>query len=221
MSDSMTILTCYDPGKIATKTFVVLEDGRITKRDYKAGSNFEYEERAVSCLEDIKAILCDLQHQSQKFVIRGRSKSNIGKVVRRREHGEGSAFDSTSHRWVMLDTDKLSYDDNLDIIKNPVEVVKSIKKGLPEPFRKAHCVFKFSSSQNIPEKIGDLPKKIVSAHLWFWCDKFISDDEWKRYFRANSCKVDLAVFTPVQPHYTANPIFEGMSDPVPERIGIC
>ncbi|MCD8525987.1 MAG: hypothetical protein LRY62_02150 [Alphaproteobacteria bacterium] len=65
------------------------------------------------------------------------------------------------------------------------------------------------------------PPGTISAHLWFWCDRPVSDVEWKAFFKAHGSKVDLAVYSAVQPHYTAQPIFVGMADPVPERIGLC
>jgi putative DNA primase/helicase len=221
-TDTMTILTNFLPlEKIATKIWIAHEDGSIEKISYASATIFEWEERTVSSLDDMRQILDELQQETQKFIIRGKPKADIGQYVRRLSCGPYATFDSVPRHWLMLDTDKVEYGEGLDVVENPAEVIQFIKNGLPEPLRNSRCIYQFSSSQNVPEKIGDAPKRTVSAHLWFWCDRPVSDEEWKRYFKAHDSKVDLAVFKAVQPHYTANPIFKGMADPLPERIGLC
>lgn len=221
MTDTMTILTCHTPGAQATKAFTVSADGTVSKKSYGAGVAFVYEERPVSNLQDIHDVLRELQAEPEKFIIRGKPKENAGSVVRRKVHDDDAAFIPQPRRWVMLDVDKVAYPENMDVAVNPVEVIQWVKSTLPEPFNTTRCVYKFSSSQNVPSKLGDAPKKTISAHLYFWCDKPVSEAEWKRLFKAHGTKIDLAIFNPVQPHFTANPLFDGMPNPLPERIGLC
>ena len=61
--------------------------------------------------------------------------------------------------------------------------------------------------------------------MWFWHEKPASSAELKRWARAiNKAKgnvIDESLYSPVQIHYTANPIFEnGVIDPVPQRVGL-
>jgi hypothetical protein len=58
-------------------------------------------------------------------------------------------------------------------------------------------------------------------HLWFWLDRPACNPSWRRWMKANADGViDRAPMTPVQPHYTANPLFIDVEDPVDTRTGI-
>lgn len=217
--DFLTILTCKDKGRKATKEFFVEKDSTIKKQSYSAGMHFTHEEKHVSCLEDLKNVLESMLDKPKQFVIRGAAKESAGKVVERKIYNHGAAFNPTSHHYVMLDIDKQPCPAYFDAVENPLEIVKWAQEMLPAPFRETSCYYKFSSSQNIPKKIGESPSQEISLHLWFWCDRLVSDDEWKRFFKENPCPVDQALFSPVQIHYTSNPIFRGMDDPLPNRSG--
>lgn len=221
MKDTITILTCYAPNALATKRFTMSEEGTIKKQSYSAGMDFLYEERPVSCLADLHSIICELQTEPKKFIIRGKPKPDAEEIVCRRIHNAGAAFDAHPRYWLMLDVDKVPYPDDMNVATNPSQVIGWLKGALPAPFNSTQCVYKFSSSQNLPEKPGDASQKTVSAHLYFWCDKPVAEDEWKRFFKGHKAPIDYALFNPVQPHFTANPVFNGMSDPMPERVGIC
>lgn len=220
-SDCMTILTCAWAGGRAAKKFTVLDDGAIHKEDYNAGKYFQVERAPVSNLQDIKAVLECLGPQKNKLVIRGEPKSGLTGIVRRKMHGEEAAFSPTPRRWVMVDLDKVPYPSYADVIHDPEKVIRAMKDLLPQAFRATRCVYRFSSSQGVPKKVGQEPPNTVSAHLYFWCDRFLSDAEWKNIFRTNPCPVDQAIYNAVQAHYVADPVFIGMADPVPRRIGIC
>lgn len=220
-SDTLTVLTCHDAGATAAKVFIVLDDGTVQKCGYDAKTYFQYEEIPVSCLNSLCHALVGLEAEPKKLIIRGKPKKDAGNIVRRKVRGEDAAFEPASRRWVMLDVDKREIPDSLDLTANPEEVIKWLLNQLPEPFRKADCLFQFSSSQNIPEKVGDAPRKVVSVHFWFWCDRPVSDEEWKRFFKIDSLStVDLSLFNAVQAHYVARPSFRGMDDPMPRRMGL-
>lgn len=216
---TVTILTCKK-NKIATKQIFVKENGDIEKRQFSAGTLFKHEARSTTCLTDLANILEELLDQPHKFVIRGAAKSSAGEIVRRKTNDPGAAFNPFPRPYVMLDIDKQECPAYFDAVNNPEEIVEWIIAGLPSPFKKASCYWRFSSSQNVPSKIGEKPQSTISAHLWFWLDRHISDKELKCFFKANPAKVDTALFSAVQPHFTARPIFHGMSDPLPIRSGI-
>lgn len=218
-ADSLTILTCQG-NKRATKKFVVKEDGLIGKAPFSAGIFFTHEEKSISCLEDLGNILESLLDNPKQFVIRGAVKESAEQIVQRKLHEPGAAFNPAPRRYVMLDIDKQPCPAYFDAAKNPKEIVKWALEMLPAPFRKASCYYKFSSSQNVPERIGTVPPQEISMHLWFWCDRPVSDEEWKQFFKANPSPVDKALFSSVQAHYTARPVFRDMDDPLPKRSGI-
>lgn len=219
--DTITVLTCCEHQTRATKKFTVDPSGGVVKEDYNSGRLFSYEERTVSGLSDMHDLITQLGSEPLKFVIRGKPLTGMPEIVRRRSNGEGKAFESQLRHWVMLDTDKAPYPESLDIQADPDSVVRFLKGLLPENLQRAQCVYQFSSSQSVPRNINEPPAKVASAHLWFWCERPVSDQEWKNYLKSQDTKVDLSVFSAVQPHYTANPVFEGMNDPLPRRIGIC
>jgi hypothetical protein len=84
------------------------------------------------------------------------------------------------------------------------------RRALPAPFRIARAVVQLSS------KAGLLSE--IRAHLWFWLDRPITDAEAKRWLK--DTPVDVSIYQPVAIHYTSSPVFEGVDDPVFERIAI-
>lgn len=215
LQSSITVLTCAEKGKKATKAFKMSPDGTIEKKSFNAGKLFTHESVSVSNIEELSTLIEGLVGSPDKFIIRGQIKADMPDVVRRKTHEPDSAFDAVSQPWVMLDIDKQLCPEYFDPANNPDEVVKWIQDMLPKDFHNRTCFWKFSSSQGVYSD-----KKTVSIHLYYWLDRVVSDAEWKRYFKSLSTPVDSALFSPVQIHYTANPIFENMSDPLPNRSGI-
>ncbi len=218
--DTLTVLGCREPDKKAAKEFFREDDGSVTKKSFGAGTFFTHEEKPVSNLDDLSNVLTELMKEPQKFVIRGKPKPDAKNVVKRRIHDPGAAFDPMPRYYLALDIDKEKCPEHLDPVKDPDAVARWVRELLPAPFRAASFFYKFSASQSVPKKAGEKPESVISLHMWFWCDRAISEGEWKRYFRANPAPVDLALFSPVQIHYTANPVFHDMDDPLPQRSGI-
>ena len=93
---------------------------------------------------------------------------------------------------------------------------------MPEEFRDASCWWQWSSSQGVPARLGEAPPDALRLHLWFWLDRAVPDEDLRRWAntrKAEGLPVDAALFNPVQPHYTARPLFDGLSDPLPRRSG--
>lgn len=207
--DKITILTCQGQHK-ATKKFTCKPDGSIEKHSFNAGWQFGHEEKTVTSLQMLAAELEALLDKPESFVIRGAANDSAARLTRRK----GIFFDAVPRHYVMLDIDKLPCPAHFNVTQNPEEATTWALEHLPAPFREASCYYKFSASQNMGTT------STISLHLWFWLDKAASNDELKRYFRANHAPVDLALFSNVQIHYTARPIFLGMDDPLPKRSGL-
>lgn len=218
--ETVTILKCRSANTKANKTFEALQDGTIRKISFSAGKHFNYEVQEMSNLDDLHNLLLQLSKEPTKFIIRGKPKPDAKTTVRRKIHPPDAAFDPEPRYWVVLDIDKLKCPEHMNPAKNPNEVVRWALEALPPPFRKARCIHKFSSSQNVPSEVGEEPDPNVSLHLGFWCNRKVSDAEWKRYFKANSSPVDTSLFSAVHIHYIADPEFIGFDDPLPQRIGI-
>lgn len=92
------------------------------------------------------------------------------------------------------------------------DIIAAALKALPPEFRDAACVVQWSNSMGFKQGL-------IRVHLWFWLDKAISDNEAKAWLQ--DYPVDPALYSPVQPHYTANPILgEGVADPIAKRVGL-
>lgn len=217
----ITILNCHGPGLKATKTFEKLENGDIQKKNYKCGRFFEHKSKSVSNIYELSDILIGIENDPRKCIIRGEAKDPTQQIVRRKIHEPDAAFDSIDRPYLMLDIDKLDCPDNIDPSINLEATITWIINALPDIFRDVTCHYQFSSSQNVQiTKEDDKKGKTLSAHLWFYCNRSVSDKEWKSYFKSLGAKVDLSLFSPVQIHYTAKPIFINMTDPLIERSGI-
>lgn len=218
ITDTITILTCTTPNTKLTKEFTLRADGTVHKQAYGKAKNFTYEEKTVSNLNEMLVLLTDLQQQPLSCIIRGKPKQDAGDVVRRLLHDDGAdkaTFDPQPRHWVMLDLDKISCPAHLNPATARDDAAKWAQQTLCHPFNNASCIYKFSSSQNVMGS-GDT----VSLHFMFWMDRAVSEQELKWFFKENPCNVDQALFSAVQIHYTSGPIFHGMEDPLPKRVGM-
>ncbi len=213
----ITVLTCHEKDKKAAKKFSMV-DGKIEKVAFNAGAFFAHTTMPVSSLEELAEAIEKISNDHKKFIIKGQIKENMPEFVRRKMHEPSAAFDAVPRPYVMLDIDKVNCPAHFDPALRAEEAITWIKNTLPSPFRDASCYYRFSSSQNVHK--DNIVSKTLSVHLWFWCNQEVSDVEWKSYFRSQNSPVDLAIFSAVQPHFTAKPIFDGMSDPLPKRSGL-
>ncbi|MFA5593250.1 MAG: phage/plasmid primase, P4 family [Micavibrio sp.] len=215
---SITILTCADNGKIATKKFHMKEDRSIEKTPYSSGTLFYHEEKPVSNLVELAEILENLRDEPTKLIIRGKIKENMAQIVRRKTLEPGATFDAVTRPYVMLDIDKLPCPDFFDPNENLEDMVRWAQNSLPKAFQNVSCYYKFSSSQSVyPVDAGE---KTISIHLWYYCNRAVANEEWKRFFRTEGGPVDLTLFNAVQAHYTADPIFKNMDEPLLKRSGV-
>jgi len=219
-TDTITVLSCHSPNAKLTKEFTAAPDGVISKQAYGAGKYFTYEEKPVSGLADIQVLLAELQQHPLKCIIRGKPKQGAGAVVPRKLHGDDAAFEAQPRYWVMLDFDKVECPAYLNPLVAPDAAAEWVKQSLPHPFNTASCIYKFSSSQSVPKKIGGDVADTVSVHFVFWLNRPVAETELKAFFKMHPCGVDPALFSAVQVHYTASPIFLNMTDPLPKRIGM-
>ena len=100
--------------------------------------------------------------------------------------------------------------DPIDPVHDPEICLRAIYNLLPGEFRDTTCYYQQTSGAGI--------KPGVRMRLWFWCERSVSDAEAKRWL--GGCVVDTSLYSPVQPHYVARPIFRPPSlDPVRQRLG--
>jgi hypothetical protein len=197
---AVTILRA--PGRRLTK--LVTESGVV---GYEGAAAFEPEAVRIEDLEDILDLLTDLTGRSDSCVIRGVLKPEFAdrpKVLRRSRDRPGvqAGFVEVPRIWAMIDVEHLP-NPGIDPT-DPVLVGGAVRKHLPPPFRVARCVSQLSSQAGLEAGLR--------CHLWFVFDRPLVRAELVRWLKGVA-GVDLQVFVPVQPHYTAAPIFDGRDDP--------
>ncbi|EGQ9979470.1 hypothetical protein EM59_016440 [Vibrio parahaemolyticus] len=117
-------------------------------------------------------------------------------------------------QWVCLDLDGITAESLMNDVGTADAVNEIIEKHLPEIFHDATCWYQWSSSAAL-KRSRKKPK--ANIHLWFWLDKPYWHSELQKMFsqmKRGHQKIDVSLFRPVQPHYTAKPVFEGLHDPL-------
>jgi hypothetical protein len=210
MSDTLVILTALSGMRLA-KSFSwnnITQKPAETKPEMP--KHFAVHEREVDSFEGMVEILEDVQTHPNQAVIRGAPKAttNRSKTVRR-SRGKDATFEACPRRCLMVDIDSLTAPEGVDPL-DADEAVEFILPLLPEPFQAASCRWQFTSSAGV--------KPGIRMRLAFWLDRPVSDDEAKTWLADSPA--DLSLYHPIQQHYTANPIFTGMPDPIAVRSGV-
>ena len=98
----------------------------------------------------------------------------------------------------------------IDPVADWALICRAAISTLPPEFQNVSAWWQMTSSAGI--KLG------IRLRLWFWLDRPVTDDEAKRWLA--DAPVDQALYSPVQVHYVARPIFDPPElDPVPLRAG--
>lgn len=217
MSDTISILR--HPVALMAKTWK--SDGTIAP--YGEAKYFTLEERQVNGLAELSELLTELQGQPKACIIRGKYVGDAlargrdpagfqpGKVRRALDY-----FDDQPLHTVLIDVDGFEPLCS-DALADPRSAIDEfVFTMLPEPFRAAGYHWQLSNSAGHPSKGSEL-----RAHLWFWLAKPLTSSQLRAWAKATGLKADLALFNPVQVHYTSSPVFElGQVDPFAERSGL-
>jgi hypothetical protein len=207
--DDITILKSYNGYR---QTKLIHADG--SKEGAVADTHFHHHYERAETLPAIEVVLRQLALGQTCFIIRGRAKDSAGDRHRRKWTGEDATLEDVPRKSLMVDIDKPVCGVPDDWQDHPAELVTEIiSKALPDEFHVAGVVWQWSSS------MGAEPG-VVKVHLWFRLNKAIDSKMAKQWLRPWSMYQDESVLQIGQPHYTATPVFDGMDDPVRERIGI-
>ena len=179
------------------------EGNKLVKAYQRPAYRFDHKAVEVDSLLTLSNQLKQLESRKDCLVIRGqliagRASQSIRRTLKA-SAGEEPNFEHCSQQWCLIDIDDLPLPEHLsDYQNNKAEIVDFAVSHLPEQFRNVQCWYQFSSNMGI--KQGK-----VRLHLWYWLSRPCSDAEMKGWLQESP--VDLALFNPVQMHYTANPVF--------------
>lgn len=132
--------------------------------------------------------------------------------------GEPAYFRDAPHRWMMVDVDweEGKFKADLSTPDTCKAVINHVLSRLPFVLRTAGCIWQFSAGAGF--------KPGIRAHLWFWLDRPMNSRELRRWAEqenefAGEKLIDPALYNEVQLHYIADPVLEGVADPVAQRLG--
>ena len=227
---------------LACKTFTRSVDGWKVE-PYRLGRFFRYRVHVVNSVHDVHDLVEALTKVRTEFLVRGqldfRARTIDGVryehtrrrpvVCMRRMHtpNRRGFFGPADHHWAQIDSDEVPVPGWFDPKRSAArrELVRYLRdKFLPEPFRGVTVVYSFSASAGMDGW------RLIKLHLFFWLDRAVCDASLREYFDDHNARmksihgfepVDRAMFNPVQPHYTAEPIFVGVEDPFGgDRTGV-
>jgi hypothetical protein len=211
-----SVLTCQKP-LLATKT--ICADGKLVPFDKPKFFYFRYCE--IELLEDFaKVVLEWLSDKPRMFIIRGQllpglkpTKRYYRRILSRK--GEPATIECPPRRWIALDLDGIEVPNEWGAPDKLAEAGYFIRDNkLPSYFRGVRCIAAATASTGRKgPSIARLRLFFVLAHpadndaLYSWADNLS--------IARPDLRLDPTVMRAMQPIYTARPIFDGCSDPIP------
>lgn len=209
------LVLIHPDGKPQTKSFS--SDGdKFDTTDVEFSRLYGWEWAQVDGLDSLSKTLRHLESQNDRMIIRGQPVASVQErqLINRKMIGVEANIRSNPCQWLCIDIDKLELPENLnDFNRSRKEIAQHAALMLPCEFQDVDFHFQFSSSMGI--------KSGIRIHLWFWLDQPVTDSEAKGWLQTADVPVDLSLYSPIQPHFTAAPIFDPPSaDPVQMRSGL-
>lgn len=215
-TDTLAVLT--HSHNLVTKTWCA--DGTI--KPFDDAKNFRLQQHTVGGIAALSSLLTKLERTPKACLIRGRYAGDEVAQQRDPSFKPGLVrrmldyFDDQPLHTVLVDVDGFQ-----PVMAGPLDdpaaaVEEFVQTMLPEDWRGASYHWQLSSSFGHPSK----PSSELRAHIWFWLEQPLTSAQLKAWAKATALPADLALFNPVQAHFTAGPVFErGIVDPVPVRSG--
>lgn len=233
VADVVTMLRSLGPSM--AKTWRTAE----TVESYDDALWFTVDERSVSSLLDLAAVLNEVQRDPRVCLIRGRLREDWREVLAVRlpewtaeRVRDGKAplvqphpdavlrrkalFDDEPHHWLMLDIE--GFRPQVDPVASPARAIDEFVTLLPAEMQGCSYWWQLSGSAGLPKYRGEL-----RTHLFMWTESAHTSVQltaWARGVNESRKFVDESVFRTVQAHFVAAPVFaSGVADPVPLRSG--
>ncbi|CAB4241000.1 AAA domain containing protein [uncultured Caudovirales phage] len=216
-TDTLSVLT-HTHNRV-TKTWKA--DGTIAAFD--DAKYYRLQQHTINGIDELSYLLTGLQSDPKSCLIRG---VPVPRETAAQRDGEQykpgyvrkalDYFDDQPLHAVMIDVD--GYEPFAwDAITHTGDAIREfITTQLPEEWHGASYHWHVSSSFGHPTKLDTG----LRVHLWFWLDQPLTSAQLKAYAKATKLAADVALFNPVQAHFTADPFIEdGVEDPITDRWG--
>lgn len=195
---------------------------RLETQPYGIGTRYTHTTGPAGDIEELAETLLRFS-QDNVFAIRGSVRPDAGLLINRRlKTGDRPDIQDTPSAVVAIDLDQEVAPADLDT-DDILSVGEYLRSRLPPECAGISCVIQLSAGFGLWRwKAGP---RLLKARLWFLNDAPLSSAELRRWFNAqnatgNYAQMDAAVASSNQPIYTAAPTFEGMPDPVPQRLAL-
>jgi hypothetical protein len=220
----LTFLEPVDKRHPARKVHRLIQrgDGRaeLVTTGYGKGAKFHHHTASVADIDELFTAL-ETHAPLNQFAIRGQVRPDAPAVINRRMAGDDADIQDTASNVLALDLDNEPAPADLDTADIQA-VAEYLRTRLPPELRPVSCVVQLSASYGLERwKTGPV---LLKARVWFINATPMNGPELRRWFAlANTtgcAQMDPAVATANQPIYTAAPLFQGVADPVPQRLAL-
>ena len=192
---------------------LILGNGNVI--GYDAARIVDLFEHPTANLEDLAGLLRTLAERRDCCLVRATIADPVrAQGVRRLLHADPETRElptlrATARYWLSLDLDGLPAPHGLDLL-DLAACGRAAVAILPSAFQDAAAVIVPTASHTL--------KPGLRLRLWFWLTRPLTTPELKMWLRG--VPVDHCVFAPVQPIYTARPLFIGRDDPLRDKLAL-
>jgi hypothetical protein len=196
---------------------------RLDTQGYGNAARFKHRSYAIHDIESVFEALT-AEASNNAFVVRGQTRTDLapGSIINRRYKGDDASILDTPSQLIPVDLDQESAPDWLDT--DDIKAVGDyLRSRMPPELRNVSCVVQLSAGYGLSKWTGKRP--LLKARLWFMNATPLDSSQLRRWFRTCNASgqfatMDEAVAVCNQPIYTAAPIFENCTDPVPVRLAL-
>ena len=190
----------------ACKGVLTKRNSPVGQRSYDNVTFYNFFEVHIDSLDELYMLCVKMLDKPRCCFVRARVKDEEKRFrVRRNYKGEDATLILQNFNWFALDID-WDFESSGDLVTD----ANSVLLALPSCFTKVECFVVASASYGI--------KPGIRMRMFFWSRAAVSNLDLKRLLSGYEKIADPAIFNPVQPIYTAKPIFVDMIDPIQQRI---
>jgi P4 family phage/plasmid primase-like protien len=213
----LTILTALplrvrEPAPLLAKTIT-----HDKARSYDSAYLYHVATAQARSVEELARVLRDLTEERSSCVVRGALREGARPTrIERRCRGDKAALEEVPRAWTALDVDELFLPPALE--DDPAGAARWVWEQLPAPLAGCACALQWTSGAFVDYRVAagvQLRKGGGQARcrLWFILDAPVESGAWRAWAREQRAGglrwIDPSLYSPVQPHYTAAPLFEG------------
>lgn len=233
VGDSLTILTSAGP-----RLTKVWDSATGKPLAYEKVQQVSVQERFVSDIYGLSALLTELEGERNTCIIRGKFIGHAKakelypaeierelrvkkKVLQTPKDGftlrRLTFFKEQALHFFYIDIDSYLPEGLNPVLEPEACINQYVARSLPACFQGITFHWQLSSGAGHPDNPG-----VLKAHVAFWLSTPHLGDDLDAWVKSTGLPVDVSVFRTVQPNYTAAPVFvNGVQDPVPVRSGLC